>query len=405
MRTTYIFIFILFLALIVRVYFYFSTQKQYQNTNLINQRVTLFSEPAVQFGTQSFSINNVKVYAPAYPEYHYGDTLEVTGRVSQISIKQSYTYLALKNPRILKINAPQTPLLQTFRLLREKIKTVFNAGLPPTESGFLLGIVFGIRDQLPASFKSDLKNTGTLHVVAASGMNVTMLAGMLLGFFSYFLHRKVATVVTIFAISGYAILSGLDPSIIRASLMASIALAGLVFGRQNFSYISLLITVFIMLFFTPGQLLSTGFQLSVASTIGILAWKPILDKIMIRIFNTQFLDDFTTTLSAQLVSLPILIISFGTYSILSILVNFLVLWTIPLLMILGSLAAVVGFIHPAISLPFLYASYPLLAFFEAFVKFFSGISIIVSLSQIPFAFLMAYYSLLVAGYLAVKDKI
>jgi len=189
------------------------------------------------------------------------------------------------------------------------------------------------------------------------------------------------------------LLSGFSASVLRAAIMGSIVFSAEILGRKSTALLSLFMTSFIMLLVFPEILFDVGFELSFFSTLGILLIKPIFDSVQIIKRYEGFTDDVTTTISAQVGSLPVMISSFSSYSIISIPVNALVLWTIPILMITGGIAALCSIVLPFTSVPFLYISYPLLLYFEKMVQIFSGLPVL-NLENIPFLIWVGYYMIL-----------
>lgn len=289
-------------------------------------KYTFLDNPKTQYGKQVFVVEGVRVYVPFDPQFFYGDTVSIKGKVElkQGLYPKPYSYLVVTSPEVKKETGSNL-FLGIIRLLREKIDAVFSQNLPSDEASLLMGIVFGIRQNLSADLSSALRSTGVLHVIAASGANVSIVTSMLLFSFSAFLGRRASLVLTAFAVIFYAVFSGFAPSIVRASLMALVAMFGMGVGRQNFSLLALGLTGLIMVIFSPSITSDVGFQLSFASSAGILLIKPVFDNLL-RYKNT-LLEDFTTTTSAQIASMPVLLSSFGSYSPVSILVNLLVLWT------------------------------------------------------------------------------
>lgn len=262
-----------------------------------------------------------------------------------------------------------------------------------------MGIVFGIRDDLSEDFEQAIIETGVVHVVAASGMNVTIVAGFLSFIFSLFLRRQIAIVLSILGIIIYAFMAGLEPSILRASVMGGIAFTAQILGRQNLATLSLFLTGFILLFLFPGLLFDIGFQLSFVSTLGLIHFQPVFltfFKLSKLARKSIFMESFATTFSAQLATLPILLSNFGTYSLWSIIVNVLVLWTIPILMLLGGIAGIICLFFAPLASFFLYLSLPFLLFFEAVVNFFSSRPLQINLETFPWQFSIGYYFILLS---------
>src|SRR6266852_3979746 len=96
-----------------------------------------------------------------------------------------------------------------------------------------------------------LRTSGVFHVIAASGMNVTLVGGFLTSLFTLFLRRQIALLLSILGILFYALLAGFEPSIIRASIMGILVLSSQIFGRQAWPTYALLLTGYIMLLFDP----------------------------------------------------------------------------------------------------------------------------------------------------------
>ena len=217
-------------------------------------------------------------------------------------------------------------------LIRHKLEVNFGRLLPVNEAGLLSGIVLGSKKALSADLYQALKQTGTLHIVVASGMNVVMLAGFLMGVLALFFKRKIALIPLVVLIWFYALITGFDPPIVRASIMASLTYLAQELGRPALTPRILFLTALLMLMINPTLISNISFQLSFASTAGLIFIQPIIKKSKNRIFQNE---SFSTTFAAQIATLPIVILNFGQYNFLSPLVNFLVLWTVPYLLSLS----------------------------------------------------------------------
>ena len=211
-------------------------------------------------------------------------------------------------------------------------------------------------------------------------MNVTLIGGFISTGLAFFLKRQIALGVSILAIIFYAVLAGLEASIIRASIMGILVFSSQIMGRQSLAANGLFLAGFVMLFISPILISDIGFQLSFASTLGILSIKPL-----------------PTTIAAQIATLPILLANFGTYSIYSILVNGLVLWTVPILMMVGGAGAIAGLILEPAGQLLIYLCYPLLLYFETIVNFFGKMGGIITIQTLSWQFIIGYYCLLGSG--------
>ncbi len=392
---------IVLLAIIFRIILFFSFRPVLSDGQNVSFSTTVLDEPVLQgrinritavygniFGSQKLLI----YYLPTI-NILYGEKISITGSVEIIKSKNSSSqsnglinlnngfsmYLPKIQPQIDKNNI----FLSLASYIRQKTKELYFSNLDDQSANLLLGIVLGVRGSFSQSFLQSLRNAGVMHVIAASGMNVTLTGGLLLGLLGKFFTRKISLAISVCGIVFYAVLAGFQPSIIRAAIMISFVFTSQIFGRQYTSLYGLFFTVLLMLFVSPELLFDIGFLLSVFSTLGILFIKPLFPK-------TSWFEDASTTISAQIATLPILLSGFGQYGLLSILVNALVLWTVPILMILGGIAAITQFI-PFVAGTFLFFTVPLLWFFESIVSAFNSIPLSITFSQVPFLAVVGYY--------------
>lgn len=402
MRLPFIFLLILFSILATRYFFFFSERHVYAVGEEISLKHTFLQEPKRNTFGQYFFANDMLISLPLTQVIGYGESVKIDGVVTQLESKDSDRLLTVKNPEIKKL--PKSELLAITGVIRQKIIDAFEIYLPPKESGLLLGIVLGIKDKIDPEYYQRLRDVGVLHVVAASGSNVSLVAGFLLGFFSIFVKRRGAILFTVLGILFYSLISGFDPPIVRASLMAIFAFAALAFGKQNYSAYILIVTAFLMLFIKPELISDSGFQLSFASTAGIIYIKPIVDRVLHYKVLKFVKDDIGTTIAAQLATIPIMLSAFSSYSLSSIVVNALLLWTIPPLMVAGGLASITSIIWSPLSMPFLALAHPFLWYFETIVNLTSKFAGRLEVGSIPVTLLCGYYLLLLTGILAMRKR-
>jgi hypothetical protein len=116
-------------------------------------------------------------------------------------------------------------------------------------------------------------------------------------------------------------------------------------------------------------------------------------------------DDIMTSLAAQITTVPILLGVFGSYGLLSLVVNALILWTVPILMALGSLAIGLGFFFAPLGKLFLFLSYPFLWFFESIILLFGDAGWVLQIPEVSIAVWIGYYVMLAALVLVHKKKV
>lgn len=406
--------------LAIRFFLFYTNKSTYHDGQNITLETTLLSEPKIKGRFQTISLNldngnTVFITVPRYPSFHYADVLKISGvlKVKTTTfvinkkrglITNEKVVLTMSFPKVevakSKRNFPLAPIksgLAITSFIRQKLVLFFEKSLDPTSSSLLLGIVFGIKEKIPSKFMENLREVGIMHVVAASGMNVSMFGAFISSLFGFFLKRKIALVLTVFAIVFYAFLAGLEASIVRASIMGILVFSAQIMGRQTLSFYILFFTAFLMLFVSPILIFDIGFQLSFVATFGLLSLKPLIDNMRSVKFITKKViagDDLLTTTVAQVSTLPIILSNFGSVSLWSIVVNGLLLWTIPFLMILGGLGVIFGLIIEPVGKLFLYLALPFLLYFEKAVTIFAGFGGIVNVDRFPWQLAVGYYLVL-----------
>lgn len=424
-RFTIIFILGLLLLLTFRFYTFYSNSPSYYDGQEIEFQTTLLSEPKTTGKYQRITANlsngdRIYITFSNAEELHYGDVVRIKGKIkitkkgdfsnqTTKAISKNRIDISMFSPKIeaVKNDQKSNNFLINFTLaitsfVRQNIKELFIKTLPQNEAGIMMGIVFGIDEAIPKDLMKILRNGGVMHVIAASGMNVTMVGGFLSSLFALVLRRQYALVLSILGIVFYALMAGFEPSIVRASIMGSLAFSAQIIGRQALAGYILLITGYIMLFVSPFLLFDIGFQLSFLSTIGLIFIRPIFERF--KIFSKNVIGaDLITTFVAQVATLPVILINFGTYSIFSILANSLVLWVIPPIMVIGGAASLTGMFFAPLGSILLYLSMPFLIYFEKMIALFSNFGQ-VEIGNISWQLVVGYYFLLCAIVLYFKNK-
>lgn len=201
---------------------------------------TLLSEPQTngKFSTINITLpaklppQSVQVILPRETNISYGQKILLSGTLQEKVLKNKKTTPTMYFPKIEASKHHDNLLLSQVSYLRQKIANVYQLIPSDTESSLLLGIVFGIKKNMPNHFSKNLQQVGLVHVIAASGMNVTMVAGFFMAIFAKFFKRQIAVIVSILGLCFYVTLAGFEPSIIRAVLMSLFAFSAQLIGRQ-----------------------------------------------------------------------------------------------------------------------------------------------------------------------------
>jgi competence protein ComEC len=258
-------------------------------------------------------------------------------------------------------DARQVPIVEVLLIrlaqLREWGVGKLGSGQPEPMASLTAGILLGVQKELPHDFYQALAQTGTLHMVAASGYNVMLVAGLITALCVSWAGRRGGTLLSILGIWLYVGLSGGSPSVVRAGIMGSLTLSAYFWGRPTEAKYLLGVTVFVWGMIQPRILADIGFQLSVVATAGILYGVPILDRIFGHFgwgqsVLTSLTRALSPTLAATIATAPLILWYFGRLSPWSVAINLLLLPIVPWIMGLTALALTAALLHltPLVSL-------------------------------------------------------
>jgi len=343
----------------------------------------------------------ISVRLAPYPEFEYGDVIKISGKINEPDGQYKNYYLS--RGIFGQTNFPKAELLEKNKgnfikaklfSFKENIKGVFRSALPKEKAAFLAGITIGAREDFSKEFKEKMSLSGTTHLVALSGYNISVIAlavGLALNFF---FSGAVSFYLSVLVISLFVLMAGAEASVVRAAIMGTIGLfavqAERLFNPRN----AIVIAAGIMAIFNPRVLVfDIGFQLSFAALLGMVYLAPSL-KNLFKIESGGFLswkENAVTTSAAQIMALPILLANFGIFSLASLLANILILEFIPLTMGIGFVMAFLGFCSVFLSkilgvLANIFISYE---FF--IIDIFSRFSVPLKINSVSIYFGAAYY--------------
>lgn len=272
--------------------------------------------------------------------------------------------------------------------------------LPQPQAALLSGMVLGIKSELSPDFQKALRNTSTIHVVVVSGQNLTLLSGFIMNLAPFF-GRKKTLVLSILVNIFYSLLTGLQIPVIRAAVMASMGALASISGREGNSGWILVLTALVMLIYNPNWLLSVSFQLSFLATLGVVMLAPELVKVLKKLPELGK-EDLAVSFSAQILTMPVIAANFHQVSLVGVLVNSLVLWTVSPVMITGILALIVGIFNNYIGQFFAIIPGIFLTFFVYIIGFFDGKWASLQVVKVSEFFWLGYYFLVASLYFFLK---
>ncbi|MEK6649629.1 MAG: ComEC/Rec2 family competence protein, partial [Bacteroidota bacterium] len=211
-------------------------------------------------------------------------------------------------------------------------------------AAFLKGVILGYRADLGDELKQAFLMTGTVHILAVSGGNVALVAGVAMVLFGVLrFRRRTVGLLAIGAVVGYMWVTGSSPSVVRATIMAIVVLAGTVVGRRTDVFQSLSVAALVLLLGDPRTLFDPGFQLSFVSVLAIVVGVPLFNRALER-WPEEIRDQphvrataqlAAISLAAQVGTLPLTLGMFGQVSIVAVLANLAVVPLSGVALILG----------------------------------------------------------------------
>jgi competence protein ComEC len=231
--------------------------------------------------------------------------------------------------------------------------------LPGDAGPLASGILLGGNEGLSVKAKTAFRNTNLLHITAASGYNVVIVSAWLSIFGKKIWNRRKAIILSVIGVGVYIFLAGVSAAVVRAGVMAILALIGGYWGKKSDTGWLLILTCLVMLVIQPDWIGDIGFQLSMAATAGLI-WVSTPQYLVIA--------DLKSTFAAQIATIPLIAHYFGSFSFISLITNLAVLWTIPLIMQISAVSSVIGLFIPALGGLSILIAWPLLAYLEGMVK-------------------------------------
>ena len=248
-----------------------------------------------------------------------GDLVRVSGRLQipeEAGFRESLAgrgaAAVLRADTVERLGPSPNPFVRATQATRNVVGDAIERVLPPREAGLLLGLALGDDAHLDPATERDFQATGLTHLLVVSGGNVAMLILPVLLLAKALRLARVGTALAgIIGVAFIVILTGAEPSVLRAGTMSVIALVGVLAARPRSTGVILSAAVLVLLVLDPGLATSVGFQLSAAATGGLVALASPLGERLSRVLPRAVGLAFGTTLAAQLGVTPVLLFHFG----------------------------------------------------------------------------------------------
>ncbi len=317
----------------------------------------------------------------------YGDKINFTGKLEKPEnfdteqgksfdyinyLRKDGIFYSVKYPKIEIISRGNGNFIKNMLFaVKEKFLSKISIAIPKPESILMGGLILGEKSAFSQDLRTSFINTGTIHVVALSGYNITIVAEWIMKILA-FLPRNFAFGGGILGIVLFIMMAGGASTAIRAGVMAILALIGKATGRNYDVGRALVLAGAGMIFLNPFILaFDVSFELSFIATVAVIFFSPKLEKYFLWIKWKWLRDLVSITVAAYIFVMPFILYKMGNLSFVALPANFLILPFIPMTMLAGFLSGIFGFISSWLALPFNFLSYGLLHYELSTVDFFS----------------------------------
>jgi competence protein ComEC len=256
--------------------------------------------------------------------------------------------------------------------VKGKFLEKMNSAIYAPENQLMGGLILGERSSFSQELRQDFIDTGTIHIVALSGYNITIVAEWFMKLFA-FLPKNLGIGMGIFAVILFILMTGGSSTAVRAGIMATLALVARATGRTADAGRALMLAGVFMIFFNPFVLVyDVSFQLSFIATVAVIFLAPKVEKYFLWITPRLGLRDIVAvTCAVYVFVLPFVLYKMGTLSLVALPANILILPFIPFTMLLGFLTSFLGLISHVLAVPFGFISYLMLHYELGVIDFFS----------------------------------
>jgi competence protein ComEC len=360
-----------------------------QLTVLVNSRGPTSREPEV--GSQDTT--EILLSAPLDTDYKYGDEINFTGTLKKPEnfmtdqgkifdyvnyLRKDGIFYVMSYPKIEIVSRGNGNFIQSFLFLaKEKFLEKMYSAVPAPENIFMDGLILGEKSAFSPDIIKSFIITGTIHIVALSGYNVTIVAEWIMKLFAKisFVPKNFGIGAGILTIILFIIMTGGSSTAIRAGIMATLALVARATGRNYDVARALILAGVFMVILNPLLLVyDVSFQLSFLATVAVIFLAPRIEKYFLWVPEFFELRDIVSvTVAAYIFVFPFILYQMGNFSVVALPTNVLILPFIPFTMMLGFLTGFAGLIWYVFAVPFGFISYLFLHYELSVISFFSNL--------------------------------
>jgi len=373
----------------------------FYNGRTVNVTGVVREEPDVRVDHQRLTIGELRISGRdisgrllattnTLHDYQYGDmisvrcALEAPERFDAFAydryLARFHIYSLCRNGSLERVGTGRgNVIMRVLLLAKQHFLDTINAMLSEPHASFLSALLIGARRGIPSTITEAFNRTGTTHIVAISGSNITIIAAIIVRLVQLVgIGRRSAFWWVSIAIGAFVLFAGATASVVRAGIMAFVVLLARQLGRPSRALNVMVLAATSMTVINPLILLyDAGFQLSFLATIGLVYVNPLTDQLFARLPNVFGIRDMlSTTLAAMATTTPLILYQFGRISLIAPIANIAVLPFIPLIMAFGFAMVFLAMLVPPLGVV---VSWPTWLMLEGLL------SAIVWMSHLPFA--------------------
>lgn len=240
-------------------------------------------------------------------------------------------------------------------------------------AGLLRGLLLADRSEIDFETKNEFINSGVVHILAVSGLHV----GYVLIIFIFIFGRfgiYLRSTLTILGLLGFMFLTGVPPSVFRATLMTVVIILAFLSNRTTNIINSISIAAFIILLINPNEIFNPGFQLSFSAVLAIGILHPYFKKIIFKMHIKQkwienILLFIGVSLSAQIGTLPFTLAYFSKLSVIALFANLIVIPAVGVIIGVAFITVFVGLFSYSIAIYFAAANDLISGWMISFIRY------------------------------------
>jgi competence protein ComEC len=322
---------------------------------------------SIEDGGWQPSNGRVLVTVPLYPQFAYGDLVELWGEVEAPPVLDTFEYrdylarrgiVSLSHYPEVVVHAYDggNALKRALYDARTPLSESLEHSLPEPEGALARGILLGQRASIPEDVNDAFNAAGISHLIAISGYNVMLVAGAVIGAVTPAAGRRRATLVAMGVVVAYAAFVGGEPSVLRATLMALVMLGATLAGRPGSGLTAVALAGAALVAWRPLIIQDISFQLSFAATLGLVTlatpvreWLlEVLDARLSNAMASAIADNVSLTFAASLAVTPIIAANFGRLSLISLPANLLATLMFPFALLGAFVTALAGVVDASL---------------------------------------------------------